>query len=347
MTALKIIAIAFGCACHLAVAAQGDSRVTVTQVPGASRVDISIAGRSFTSLLYPDSLEKPVLYPVRTVRGTVVTRGFPLDPIPGEPTDHPHHLGIWLNYENVNGLDFWNNSFAIPPDKKSSYGWIRTDRITAVHSGKTGSVSYHANWTNQQRKVLLQENTRLEFSASGPRRIIDRFTTLTADTVVTFADAKDGMLGMRVAKELQIPSAADQKFKDNKGNETVVKSNDHSAASGNYLTSEGAAGDAAWSTRGRWCKLYGAMNGDSVSIIIIDHPGNPNYPTFWHARGYGLFAANPLGEKVFTNGKTAFNLHLQPGESVTFRYRIVIAEGTTTPGTIEINRLANRFSGKK
>ena len=52
-----------------------------------------------------------------------------------------------------------------------------------------------------------------------------------------------------------------------------------------------------------WCKVYGKMGNDSISIAIIDHPENPNYPTFWHARGYGLFAANPLGEKIFTNGK--------------------------------------------
>ena len=69
------------------------------------------------------------------------------------------------------------------------------------------------------------------------------------------------------------------------------------------------------------------MGNDSISILIIDHPKNTGYPTNWHARGYGLFAANPLGEKIFTNGKSERNLSLKPGESVKFKYRVVIASG--------------------
>ena len=175
-------------------------------------------------------------------------------------------------------------------------------------------------------------------------RIIDRTTVLTADTLVNFNDAKDGMYGIRLAHALQIPSVKDQEFKDNKGNITVVKGVKDSIANGNYLTSEGKTGDDAWSTRGRWCKVYGKMGNDSVSIAIIDHPGNPNYPTFWHARGYGLFAANPLGEKIFTNGKSSKNLQLKKGESVTFRYRIVIDDDSKTLNVREINELANDFA---
>ena len=69
------------------------------------------------------------------------------------------------------------------------------------------------------------------------------------------------------------------------------------------------------------------MNNSVISIAIIDHPQNPGYPTYWHARGYGLFAANPLGQKVFSNGRENLNLTLQKGQSATFRYRIVIASG--------------------
>ena len=104
-------------------------------------------------------MEKPVLYPLFTVDGTDVTRGFPLNPKPGDPTDHPHHIGIWFNYENVNGLDFWNNSYAIPKEKKNLYGWIKTDKILETKSGDKGVLSYHANWTNQKNEILLEETT--------------------------------------------------------------------------------------------------------------------------------------------------------------------------------------------
>ena len=327
--------------------AQKKELVEIVNSGGQKKIDVMIGGKLFTSLLYPDSLEKPVLYPVMASNGTVVTRGFPINNQPGDPTDHPHHVGVWFTFENVNGLDFWNNSYAIPADKKNAYGWIRTDKVYQMAGGAKGVISYHANWTNQQRKVLLEENTHLEFSGTAGERIIDRVTILKADTTVTFIDAKDGMYGLRLAHALQIPTLKDQEFKDDKGNVTIVKGGSDKIANGNYITSEGKIGDDAWSSRGRWCKVYAKMGRDSVSVTIIDHPDNPNYPTFWHARGYGLFAANPLGEKIFTNGKSAKNLQLKKGESVIFRYRIVIDNGTKTPSSAELNMMADEYAKEK
>ena len=324
--------------------------VKVVKSATEKKIDVFIGGQLFTSFLYPDSLEKPVLYPLRSAKGTVVTRGFPVDPKPDDPTDHPHHLGLWFNFENVNGLDFWNNSYAIPAAKKNMYGWIKTDDISGIGSKRmsngfnVGFFSYHANWTNQKNEILLEEKTTYTFSGNTRQRIIDRVTTLKANTDVLFTDAKDGMLGLRLAHELQIPTKEDQKFTDNKGNVTIVKGGTDLVPNGNYITSEGKTGNDAWSTRGRWCKVYGKMGSDSVSIAIIDHPKNINYPTFWHARGYGLFAANPLGEKIFTNGKSEKNLQLKKGESVTFRFRIVIDEGGKTITTDQLNQLADEFA---
>jgi hypothetical protein len=324
--------------------AQKEEMVKVVKSTKEKKVDIFIGEKLFTSFLFPDSLEKPVLYPLHAANGTVVTRGFPLDPKPNDPTDHPHHIGLWFNFENVNGLDFWNNSYAIPKEKKQLYGWIRTDGILEISGGEKGLLSYHANWTNQQNDVLLEETTRFEFSGSAHQRIIDRFTVLTANTDVLFTDAKDGLLGLRLAHEFQIPTKEDQKFTDDKGNVTIVKGGTDSIPNGNYITSEGKQGNDAWSTRGKWCKVYGKMGNDSISIAIIDHPKNPNYPTFWHARGYGLFAANPLGEKIFTNGKSFKNLQLKKGESVTFRFRIIINDGMKTITSEQLNKSADEFA---
>jgi len=339
-TGLVIASIAFAAG----AAAQKSEQVKVIASKNEHKVDVFIAGKPFTSFLYPDSLEKPVLYPLRAANGTVVTRGFPLDPKPGDPTDHPHHIGLWFNFENLNGLDFWNNSYAIHQDKKNLYGWIRTDKVLETKSGATGVLAYHANWTNQQKDVILEETTRFEFSGTGNQRIIDRITTLKAIVDATFTDAKDGLLGLRLAHDLQMPATEDQKFTDDKGNVTIVKAGADKVANGNYLTSAGKTGNDAWSTRGVWCKVYGKMGADSVSIAIIDHPQNLNYPTFWHARGYGLFAANPLGEKIFTNGKSSKNLHLNKGESVTFKYRVVIENGGQTISAKQLDMIAEKFA---
>lgn len=292
------------------------------------KVDVLVDGRPFTSFLYPDNLEKPILYPLQTASGLTVTRGFPLEKRGNERTDHPHHVGLWFNYESVNGLDFWNNSYNIAADKKVNYGWIRNVKVTKVQDGNTkGSLNYTANWERQDKRVLLKENTTFTFSGTDDTRTVDRTTTLTAqkDTVY-FKDIKDGMLGIRVTKELELPSDKEESYTDNNGIVTRI-SPAKNGANGDYLTSEGKKGNEAWGTRGKWCMMYGQKEGQPVSIAIIDHPENPGYPTYWHARDYGLFAANPLGQAIFSKGKESMNLTLKPGESVTFRYRIIITSG--------------------
>ncbi len=305
---------------------------------------VTINGKEFTNLLYDDTLYKPVLYPVYSPRQQLITRGFPLAPRSGEPTDHPHHQGIWFNYENVNGLDFWNNSYAIPESKKSSYGSIKTDKIISLKNGTNAELKMSAKWIDHNNSILLKEQTTYLFSGNDDERIIDRITTLTAEMDVVFNDAKDGLLGMRVTKELQMPTVETKKFIDDKGIVTLVKAIKDSTINGNYLTSEGKEGDSAWATRGNWCLLYGKKNNEMISIAIIDHPKNIGYPTYWHARGYGLFAANPLGQKIFSNGKENLQFTLKKGQSATFRYRIVIAGGREKLSKHRIDLLADNFS---
>nr|WP_199078545.1 PmoA family protein [Pedobacter sp. ASV19] len=313
---------------------------------GDKKIDVVVGGRYFSSFIFPSSLEKPVLYPIQAANGAVVTRGFPLDKRDGERTDHPHHVGLWFNYESVNGLDFWNNSYNIPAEKKSKYGWIRNVKVLELSKGKSaGKLVYTANWEKQDGTVLLVEKTELVFSGTENSRTIDRYTTLTAQRdTVHFNDVKDGLLGIRVTKELELPSDKTEKFSDSQGNVTEV-SPTKNGANGNYLTSAGKRGNAAWGTRGNWCLLYGVKDRVPVSIAMIDHPKNPGYPTYWHARDYGLFAANPLGQKVFSEGKQELRMHLAPGASATFRYRVKISSGTE-PTAASLNAEAADFARK-
>ena len=92
------------------VATQAQERgVRVVKNEASRRVDVFVDGQPFTAYVWPEKLKVPVLYPLRTAQGTIVTRGFPLEPRTGERVDHPHHAGFWLNYGDVNGVDFWNN----------------------------------------------------------------------------------------------------------------------------------------------------------------------------------------------------------------------------------------------
>ncbi|MDE3143312.1 MAG: PmoA family protein [Bacteroidota bacterium] len=326
------------------VYAQKQSIVKLKDDKQKHEVLVTINAKVFTTLLYDDTLYKPILYPVYSPGQQIITRGFPLAPRIGEPVDHPHHEGIWFNYENVNGLDFWNNSYAIPESKKGSYGSIKTDKIISLKNGTNAELKMSARWIDHNNSILLKEQTTYLFSANDEERIIDRITTLTAEKDVVFTDAKDGLLGLRVTKELQIPTIETKKFVDDKGNITLVKAMKDSTINGNYLTSEGKEGDSAWATRGNWCLLYGKKNNEMISIVIIDHPKNIGYPTYWHARGYGLFAANPLGQKIFSNGKEDLHFTLKKGSSATFRYRIVIAGAKEKLSDQKIDQLAKDFS---
>ena len=135
-------------------------------------------------------------------------------------------------------------------------------------------------------------------------------------------------------------------FTDSSGKATAVPVLDNTGITGTYVSSEGVKGDAVWGTRGRWTMLSGRIAERPVTLAILDHPANPGYPTYWHARGYGLFAANPLGHASLTEGKQPpFNLTLEPNASATFRYRLLIIDGAAGPDAIE--REARAFAGEQ
>ncbi len=322
-------------------------RIKLTDNKTGKSVDVVIDGKAFTSYIYPseDLLKKAVLFPIRSAQGTVITRGYPMAPRAGERTDHPHHVGMWLNFENVNGFDYWNNSTAIDSAARlKKYGLVRHTGITEMKSGnKKGTLKVTADWVSGDGKgeLTLKENTTYIFSGEGNQRIIDRITTLKAVRDVVFTDAKDGFFAIRVARELEIPSNKPEIYTDANGIATATPVLNNTGVTGNYRSSEGIEGEKVWSTRGKWMNLHGQIGTEKISLAVIDHPSNIGYPTYWHARGYGLFAANPLGAKIFSNNKEEKNVHLKLNESVTFRYRTVITSGEVTDS--QLNTLAEKF----
>jgi len=309
------------------------------------RIDVNIDGKLFTSFRWPENVYKPILYPVITSGGTEITRGFPLNPREGERNDHIHQLGIWLNYGNVNGLDFWGNGHR--GIKEPGGGEIRHLRIERLGSRKgVGSFVSVESWLGPSGRELLSERSEYIISAKADVRIIDRIATLKAvDSAVLFKDTKEGMFGIRVARQLELPSKEALVLLDEAGNPSAEKDSLNRGVTGNYLSSEGIRGEAVWGTRARWMQLSGQIGEEKVSVIVFDHPKNPGYPTYWHARGYGLFAANPLGWNDFTKGKEQFDFSIDEKESATFRYRVLVNSGENLT-VQEIDAYADDFSKK-
>lgn len=322
------------------------SRIQLTHDEVGKRVTVTVDGKPFTAYIYPGPtvLKKAVLYPILTAGGNPITRGWPMEPRPGERIDHPHHVGLWFNYGDANGHDFWNNSTDIGPEHKGPFGTIVHTGVKSMKSGNDrAELIVTANWLDKDGGVMLRETTTYEFRADASSRTIDRITALTAaGKEVVFKDNKEGLIALRLARQLEHPSTKPEVFTDAKGVATNVPTMDNAGVTGRYHSSEGLEGDAVWGTRAGWVNLTGTIGTEAVSVVLMDHPKNVGYPTYWHARGYGLYGANPLGPSVFSNGKApAMNYTLAANGSVTFRHRLLITSGTLSEATL--TKQVNQF----
>src|SRR5215469_9149823 len=211
--------------------------VNVTINEAERHVDITMDGEPFTSYIWPTSLKKPVLFPLITDEGITVTRGYPLEPRKGERVDHPHHAGLWFNYGNANGFDFWNNSYAIEPANRSKMGDVVFKKILSSHTGADrGELDVESVWVTGQNEPILDQSTHYVFIRRDHARIIDQIITLKALDRVVFDDDKEGLLGMRVAHWLESPTEKGGVFMDASGRPTKIAAADTAGATGVYLT---------------------------------------------------------------------------------------------------------------
>jgi hypothetical protein len=321
-----------------------DNLVKLVRLDDESRVDILINGTQFTSYRYPANFEKPFLFPVYSPRGSVLTRGYPIEPRKGERVDHPHQTGIWFNYGNVNGIDFWNNSSVIPAEQKDSYGHIVHQKIVKAESGKKGVLEVVMNWEDNKGNILMTENTRYIFSGEKNSRTIDHISTLTAlNGEVIIGDSKEGMFAIRVDRAFEMPSDESLIFTDDKGNPTTVKATDNKGVTGMYISSAGLKGDAVWGTRNNWVVLSGVKDNIRISIGIFDNPKNPGNPAYAHARGYGLFAVNNFGQNSYDSKQEKRSFRLEKGQSVTLYHRFYVQSGSELTAE-EANKIFKEFS---
>jgi hypothetical protein len=338
MKTFWITAVALLLAVNISQAAKKE-KVEFKNDDKGKKVEVFVGGKLFTSYIYPDNMEKQSLYPIMSASGKFITRGYPLNPRPFERTDHPHHVGLWFNFGDVNGLDFWNNSFAIKPEDKPKYGTVKFRKIVSENPAK-GTLVTNADWVDVKDNVLLNEEATYIFEGDGTNRTIERITKLTAKQVVTFAENKEGLIGLRVDRTFEEPATKPEKFLDAKGIVTEVPVMNNDGVNGVYRNAEGIKGGDVWSKRSPWVALRGVKEGEVITIAILDNKGNPNYPAWSHARGYGLFATNNLGGRIFDKNAAEVKIVLKPGESITFKHKIVIGGDLSDA---ELNELSKNF----
>ena len=292
------------------------------------RIDVAIGGQPFTSFYFGPDATKPYLHPLRTRDGTVVTRSYPMAEVEGEQTDHPHHRGVWFSHGAVNGVDFWANE---PGQRtRGRKGNIVLGEIGAVDSGPAeGRIEATFQWEDLEGAVLLGEHRTMTFRRSGDDNVVDLDIELTARAdSVHFGDTKEGTFAVRMATELEEPHLRAHGI----------------ARTGRIVNAHGQATEAkTWGKRSPWVDYSGSIGGKPMGIAILDHPANPKHPTYWHVRGYGLFAANIFGEHDFHADESRDgSVTLAKGETLRFRYRVVVHPGST--GDADLARKHARWS---
>ena len=307
----------------LAAALGGPLAAQVVIVPqGTEKISVQIDGRPFTDFYIGATAPKPYLHPLRAASGAVVTRGFPMAAdIPGEAHDHPHHRGLWFTHGDVNGYDFWANEDSQAGAGRGK-GRVVLHRIEKTAGGKkSGVIEASFDWKTPDRQVLLREQRRMTFYSDPQLRIVDFDITLSPDTEVKFGDTKEGMFALRLAAPLE---------------EEQPKGIAEPVRTGRMVNAQAKTGEkGVWGKRSEWVDYSGRIDGQPVGVAIFDHPTNPRHPTYWHARGYGLFATNIFGVHDFENDKGRDgSLTIRPGQPLRFRFRVVIHPGDSTAAGI-------------
>jgi len=284
------------------------------------RIDVAVDGKPFTSYLY-SGYRKPILFPVHGPGGTPMTRSWPMvADVPGEAHDHPHHESIWFTHGIVNGVDFWVSHPQAGKPERQANNRIEQVEIVAVEPGDEGVIEATNRWVKADGTVVCTDSRRLVFGGDAATRTIDYSITIHADHgPVTFGDTKEGAMGLRVPTPLQL--------KDLDGSK---------GAAGHCLNSEGHRDADVWGKAARWVAYWGPIDGRTVGLAVLDHPNNLRHPTHWHARDYGLVAANPFGLHDFTGAAKGSGDHTIPaGGSLTLRYLFVFHEGDAESAGIE------------
>jgi hypothetical protein len=323
----SIQAVALGLFCTTILSAAG-----VKVERSGQQIDVTIDAKPFTTYYIDPQVAKPYLMPLRTASGEIVTRSFPVrnDVSKGNPKAsafEPHQRPLFFGHGDLDGLDFWQEPVF---DKyyddhgHQAYGHMVLMRVEeAAGAGDAGKIRARFSLNDPSDRVIAEETQSYTFRGDDATRLIDcEFVLYATAGPLDIGDTKEGTFGIRLAPELSAPL-------------------------GHMRNSNGAQGEKAiWGKPADWVDYEGTISGKRVGIAVFDSPASFRHPTTWHARAYGLFAANPFGLREFTGDPNKDGSWSVPeGKSVTFRYRVLIHEGEFGPA--ELSAAYSKYASEK
>ncbi|TWU02125.1 DUF6807 domain-containing protein [Stieleria varia] len=287
--------------------------VAITETEG--KAVVTLDGKPFAEYR-SDGYAKPIVYPIIGPHGIPMTRSYPMEKgVDNEASDHPHHKSLWYTHDEVNGVRFWMEG-------ESTKENIAVGKIVQTSMKIEGNtITTTDDWVGPDGKVVCSDTRTLTFGGDDNDRHIDVTVQWRATNgEVHIGDTKEGTMGIRTNPLLRLSN--DPK----RGNHT---------AKGKAINSEGVEGKDIWGKRAKWVDYWAPVNDHVVGVAIFDHPSNPKHPTWWHARNYGLVAANPFGVHDFEGKpKGTGDVTIPAGESLTFRYRFLFHTGDVQSANI-------------
>jgi hypothetical protein len=272
-------------------------------------IDILIGGRPFAAYHFDPAVAKPFLFPLRSAQGTVVTRGFPMvTDIPGEDHDEPHQRAMYFAHGDINGFDFWGEA-AFPRwsrHSRATFGRTVFRKLEEMSGGtESGTLRAQFDLLTPNGEAIAEETQAFTFRGDADSRIIDcEFMLRASNGPVKMGDTKEGTFAIRLVKALEPPL-------------------------GHMMNSNGDTDEKTiWGKQADWVDYSGTVGGEDVGIAVFDNPQNLRHPTYWHARRYGLLAANPFGVREFTHDRHQDGSYTIPaGGVLVLRYRVFVHRG--------------------
>ncbi len=275
-------------------------------------VHVTVDGKPFTDYL-ANSGRNPALWPVIGPTGVEMTRAYPFRvDVPGEKTDHPHHRSLWFSHGDVDGVNYWNEP-SEDFQQSRGFGRIVHREFLKIQSGDEPLLMTRNEWLNSRDEKQLTDYRTVAFGADDKCRWIDFDIRLVNDGTepVKIGDTKEGTFAVRVAGWLR------------------------GDAGGTIVNNAGVTDKDTWGKAASWVDYHGEHEGQRLGIAILNHPSSFRFPTFWHVRTYGLFAANVFGLHNFKNSEDEDGSYvIQPGESLIFCYRVLLHQGDEQEGRV-------------
>jgi len=256
------------------------------------QVRILARGKPCARYVFRDAdVPRPYFADLREPGGVQVTRTYP--PVEGkDPTDHgTFHPGLWLAFGDLNGSDFWRNKSRVEHEGRA-----------AAPARVAGSMTFATQnlYVAETGIPVCREYSGIHIWSrpAGTLLLLDStFTPVIRDLV--FGDQEEMGLGVRLATPLMVTKGGRIRNSEGQENEKAVRG-----------------------TNATWCDYSGIVDGRRVGVTLMPDPDNFR-PSWYHARDYGLLAANPFGRNALTGGEKSAVV-VKKGETLRLRFGVLL-----------------------